>query len=187
MSMLVIELGPLGVFLLMVPESACIPLPSEVTLMCAGFAVRSGWMSLWVAVLAATAGNLVGSLIAYGIGRRSSARNRGRRADRALARCDRLFSRYGTGAVFFARLTPLARSFISLPAGHARIPWAPFILMTTVGCAIWAAAFTVLGLAVGSSWSNLSSAIGSILAALCAVAATAWLVRQRLERSRRPQ
>lgn len=57
--------GALGVFLLMVPESACVPVPSEVTLLFAGFAVHSGWMSLPAAIAAATAGNLVGSLIAY--------------------------------------------------------------------------------------------------------------------------
>ena len=68
MTALIQHLGPLGVFLLMVPESACIPVPSEVTLLFAGFAVSQGWMSLPLAVLAATAGNLVGSLIAYGVG-----------------------------------------------------------------------------------------------------------------------
>ena len=65
---LIQSLGPLGVFLLMVPESACVPVPSEVTLLFSGFAVSQHWMSLPLAVLAATAGNLAGSLIAYGIG-----------------------------------------------------------------------------------------------------------------------
>src|SRR5919109_4941476 len=60
--------GIIGVFLLMVPESACIPIPSEVTLLFSGFAVHEGWMSFPLAVLAATAGNLVGSLLAYGVG-----------------------------------------------------------------------------------------------------------------------
>src|ERR671923_2186349 len=60
--------GALGVFLLMVPESACIPIPSEVTLLFSGFAVHQGWMSLPLAVLAATAGNLLGSLLAYALG-----------------------------------------------------------------------------------------------------------------------
>src|ERR1700679_3355260 len=101
-SSLVRALGPLGVFLLMVPESACIPVPSEVTLMCAGFAVRSGLMPFWLAVLAATAGNLVGSLIAYGVGRASSKREIGPRASRAFAACNRLFDRYGPRAVFVA-------------------------------------------------------------------------------------
>ena len=92
MSDVVLELGPLGVFLLMVPESACIPVPSEVTLMCAGFAVRSGLMPFWLAVLAATAGNLVGSLIAYGVGRAGSGREIGPRAGRAFAACNRPFA-----------------------------------------------------------------------------------------------
>jgi membrane protein DedA with SNARE-associated domain len=60
--------GALGVFLLMVPESACIPIPSEVTLIFSGVAVHQGWMSFPLALLAATAGNLVGSLLAYGLG-----------------------------------------------------------------------------------------------------------------------
>ena len=68
MTAVIESYGALGVFLLMVPESACIPVPSEVTLLFSGFAVYQGWMSFPLAVLAATAGNLVGSLLAYGIG-----------------------------------------------------------------------------------------------------------------------
>ncbi len=66
--------GVIGVFLLMVPESACIPIPSELTLLFSGFAVHQGWMSLPAAVLAATAGNLVGSLLAYALGASQRAR-----------------------------------------------------------------------------------------------------------------
>ena len=68
MTGLIQQFGPLGVFMLMVPESACIPVPSEVTLLFSGFAVSQHLMSLWLAVLAATTGNVVGSLIAYAIG-----------------------------------------------------------------------------------------------------------------------
>src|SRR5262249_62139581 len=67
MTAIIEQFGILGVFALMVPESACIPVPSEETLLFSGFAVSQGWMSFWLAVLAATAGNLVGALIAYGI------------------------------------------------------------------------------------------------------------------------
>jgi membrane protein DedA with SNARE-associated domain len=123
MSSLVIGLGPLGVFLLMIPESACIPVPSEVTLVSAGFAVGSGWMSIWMAVLAATAGNLVGSLLAYGIGRMILLRDRRRRSARALASCDRLLARHGNRAVFLARLMPLARTFISCPPATHGCHW----------------------------------------------------------------
>lgn len=152
MTALVTELGPLGVFLLMIPESACVPVPSEATLISAGFAVREGWMPLWAVILAATAGNLVGSLIAYEIGRATSGRGGGPRLGRALAACDGLFERHGSAAVFLARLMPLARSFVSLPAGHARVAPGPFIVMTVAGCAIWALAFALVGLLAGTGW-----------------------------------
>jgi membrane protein DedA with SNARE-associated domain len=186
MSSLVIALGPLGVFLLMVPESACIPVPSEVTLMCAGFAVKSGLMPFWLAVLAATAGNLVGSLIAYGVGRAGSGRELGPRATRALAQCNRLFARYGVRAVFVARLMPLARTFISLPAGYSRVAPSPFIALTVAGCAIWAAGFTLLGAVAGAGWSELSGTLSTVLLALTALAAASWLLlQQRRPASRR--
>src|SRR5437588_10393071 len=95
--------GVLGVFLLMVPESACVPLPSEVTLLFSGFAVHQGWLSFPLAVLAATAGNLVGSLIAYGLGA-THLLQRIPVASRVLRRCDGLLARHGTRAILVARL-----------------------------------------------------------------------------------
>lgn len=159
MSDFVTQLGPLGVFLLMVPESACIPVPSEVTLLAAGFAVHEGWMPFWIALAAATAGNLVGSLIAYGAGRLVVERRAQVWGRAGLARCDALFARYGSRAVFVARLLPLARTFVSLPAGHAGIGVGRFVAMTTAGCAVWAAAFILLGIALGSGWQALSDAL----------------------------
>ena len=176
---LVSELGPLGVFLLMVPESACIPVPSEVTLMCAGFAVKSGWMPFWAAVAAATAGNLVGSLAAYGIGRASRGHRQSPRMASALASCDRLFGRHQNRAVFFARLMPLARSFVSLPAGRAGVALGPFIAMTIFGCAIWAAAFTLAGALAGAGWSELGGTVGDLLLAAGATACAGLLLAQR--------
>lgn len=163
----------------MVPESACIPVPSEATLICAGFAVKAGWMPFWAAVAAATAGNLVGSLAAYGIGRASYGRDQGPCMAKALASCDRLFSRYRSRAVFFARLMPLARSFVSLPAGHARVPLGPFVAMTVLGCAIWAAVFTLAGTLAGTGWSELSDTVGDLLLAAGATALAALLLAQR--------
>src|SRR5207248_138493 len=71
-----------------------------------------------------------------------------------------LFSRYGSGAIFVARLMPLARTFVSLPAGFARVGMARFVAMTALGCGIWAAAFIPLGTLVGSGWRALSSVLG---------------------------
>src|SRR5947209_2985741 len=120
MTGLIERWGVLGVFLLMVPESACVPIPSEVTLLFSGFAVHQGWMSFPLAVLAATAGNLAGSLLAYALG---AARllHRLPVLRTLLERWEGLIDRHGTRAVFIARLLPLARTFVSLPAGARRV------------------------------------------------------------------
>jgi len=170
-------LGPLGVFLLMVPESACIPVPSEITLLAAGCAVREGWMPFWAVVAAATAGNLAGSLIAYAIGRLAGGFVSTGWARRGLARCDEVFSRHGSRAVFLARLMPLARTFVSLPAGHARVDIASFVVMTVLGCALWASAFSLLGLLLGSGWTMVSGPLGDALLALGALAVVTVLLK----------
>jgi membrane protein DedA with SNARE-associated domain len=159
-SAIVTQLGPLGVFLLMVPESACIPVPSEATLLAAGFAVRQGLMPFWLAVLAAVTGNLVGSLIAYGLGRLTSRAGGQAWVVAGVRRCDGLFARRGSWSVLLARLMPLARTFVSLPAGHARVRIVPFVAMTVFGCAVWAGAFVTIGVVVGSGWRELGDAIG---------------------------
>ncbi len=156
------QFGALGVFLLMVPESACIPIPSEVTLLFSGFAVHQGWMSLPLAVLAATAGNLVGSLLAYGLGA-SRLVERVPVARSVLHRWDCLLARHGTRAVFLARLLPLARTFVSLPAGARRIKLGEFVALTTAGCALWALALVLTGVLVGAAWMTVDSAVGRVL------------------------
>jgi membrane protein DedA with SNARE-associated domain len=162
MTAVIERFGALGVFLLMVPESACIPVPSEVTLLFAGVAVHQGWMSFPLAVLAATAGNVVGSLLAYALGAsRLLTRVPGARV--VLGRWEGLFERYGTRAVFVARLLPLARTFVSLPAGARRVPLPTFVVLTTIGCALWAAAFVLVGLLAGAAWTEVSSLVGRVL------------------------
>jgi membrane protein DedA with SNARE-associated domain len=170
--------GVLGVFLLMVPESACIPVPSEVTLIFSGFAVHQGWMSFPLAVLAATAGNLVGSLLAYGVGA-SRILTRLPLARGVLGRWEGLLERHGMRAVLLARLLPLARTFVSLPAGARHVRLLPFITLTAVGCALWASAFVLLGLIVGDAWAFASSTVGRALLVLGLVAIVASLTRRR--------
>jgi membrane protein DedA with SNARE-associated domain len=162
MTGVITRFGVLGVFLLMVPESACIPIPSEVTLLFSGFAVHQGWMGFPAAVAAATAGNLVGSLLAYGLGA-AHVLERIPGAGAVLQRSERLLERHGTRAVLIARLLPLARTFVSLPAGARRIPLPGFVAMTLAGCAIWAAAFTATGMIAGTAWATVSTTIGRIL------------------------
>jgi membrane protein DedA with SNARE-associated domain len=167
------QFGALGVFLLMVPESACIPIPSEITLLFAGFAVHSGWMSLPVAILAATAGNLLGSLLAYALGA-SLLLQRIPVAGAVIDRWGGLIDRHGPRAVLIARLLPLARTFVSLPAGARRVPLAQFVLLTTIGCALWATAFVLVGLVAGAAWGAIGGVLGRVLlgVGLCALALT---------------
>jgi membrane protein DedA with SNARE-associated domain len=174
------QFGALGVFLLMVPESACIPIPSEVTLLFSGFAVHRGWMSFPLAVLAATAGNLVGSLLAYGLGA-SRLVERIPVARTALRRWDRLLTRHGTRAVFLARLLPLARTFVSLPAGARRVRLGPFVVLTAAGCALWALALVLAGVLAGAAWMTADSTVGRVLLVFGLLTLALTLVRRRAE------
>jgi membrane protein DedA with SNARE-associated domain len=165
MTELIRHFGVLGVFALMIPESACIPVPSEVTLLFSGFAVSQGWMSFPGAVAAATAGNLVGSLLAYGVGATGLVqRIPGARA--VLGRFERMIDEQGLRAVFIARLLPLARTFVSLPAGARRLPLGRFVLLTIAGCALWATGFILIGVLSGSAWSAVSGIVGKALLAV---------------------
>jgi membrane protein DedA with SNARE-associated domain len=175
--------GPLGVFLLMVPESACIPVPSELTLLAAGLAVHQGRMPFGAAVAAATAGNLAGSLIAYALGRLTSRWRLWTWAQAGLRRCDILLAHQGARAVFTARLMPLARTFVSLPAGHARIGIARFTVMTTLGCAIWASGFLLAGMLLGASWQHAGDVLRIPLLLAGAAAVAGILLKARNSKS----
>jgi membrane protein DedA with SNARE-associated domain len=147
-----------AVFLLMVLESACLPIPSEVIMLFAGYLVSLHRMSLTEAVLAGTAGNIVGSWIAWGVGMsggRALLERHGRYVHITPARldmADRWFERRGERIVLIARCLPIIRTFISLPAGIARMPFWRFTLYTAVGSLPWVLALTLLGVQVGSKW-----------------------------------
>jgi membrane protein DedA with SNARE-associated domain len=162
MTAVIERFGTIGVFLLMVPESACVPVPSEVTLVFSGFAVHEGWMTFELAVLAATAGNVLGSLLAYGLGA-SRALDRVPGANRLLRRWEGLFDQHGLRAVFIARLLPLARTFVSLPTGARHVPLGPFVAPTPIGCALWSTVFVLVGVVAGSGWAAVSSVLGRVL------------------------
>jgi membrane protein DedA with SNARE-associated domain len=182
---LIENFGALGVFLLMVPESACIPIPSEVTLIFSGVAVHQGWMSFPLALLAATAGNLVGSLLAYGLG--ASGLLAGVPVVGAvLGRWEGLIDRHGTRAVLSARLMPLARTFVSLPAGARRVPLGSFVALTTLGCAVWALAFILVGLLAGAAWAEVSTVLGRVLLAVGLLALAYTVLHGRERRKRVP-
>ena len=152
------DLGLVGVFVLMVLESACIPIPSEATMLFAGFNVAEGEYSLVLAVAVASVANLVGSWIAYGVGRAGRVdliEKHGRKlgiSPKHLETADRWFQRHGDATVFFTRLLPIIRTFISLPAGVARMPFWRFSLLTLAGCIPWMLMLTYIGVKVGERW-----------------------------------
>jgi membrane protein DedA with SNARE-associated domain len=177
------SLGLAGIFVLMVPESACIPVPSEPTMLAAGFNASQGHYSWVVAALVGTAANVVGSWIAYAAGYygRIDLLEKQRFVHirpRDLQRADRWFERHGDAAVFFTRMLPIIRTFISLPAGVARMPFWRFTAFTAAGSVVWMLGLTFIGFQAGENWTKWKDRfhyVDYVFAALI-VAAIAFLV-----------
>ncbi len=162
--------GYLGVMVAMAIESAMIPLPSELILPYAGFLISDPsqiepitgqpW-SFWITVVVATIGNTLGSLIAYAIGAwggRPFLERYGKYLfirEHEIAAADRFFERFGAATVFFGRLLPIVRTFISFPAGVTRMPIGKFILFSTLGALPWSIALVWAGVQLGSNWATI--------------------------------
>ncbi len=186
------KLGLVGVFLLMVAESACLPIPSEATMLFAGFNVSEGEYSLIVVTLVGVAGNLVGSWIAYGVGyfgRVDLIEKHGHKVlikQHHLDMADDWFARYGSWTVFFARLLPIVRTFISLPAGVARMPFWRFTILTVAGCLPWVFALAFIGKQAGDNWEKWKEHLHYVdyVVIVAILAAIVWLfVRWRQRRA----
>jgi membrane protein DedA with SNARE-associated domain len=153
-------MGLPGIFVLMTLESACIPIPSEATMLFAGFAVSRAEYSLLAATLVGSFANLVGSWIAYGVGyfgRVELLERHGRKLHvkpHHLQQADRWFERHGDAAVFFTRMLPIVRTFISLPAGVARMPFVRFSVLTFLGCIPWVFMLAFIGEQAGANWED---------------------------------
>ena len=152
------DAGLPAVFVLMAVGSACIPMPSEVVMLFAGFAVAdpggSGahhHLTMTGVVLAGLLGTLVGSWIAYGVGRGGRLELLERHGHllhmgpAQIERADRWFQRYGDPTVLFGRMVPLVRAFVSLPAGVARMPLWRFTVLTLIGSIPWVLALGARG------------------------------------------
>ena len=182
--------GVWGVLFLMVLESACIPIPSEAIMLFAGFAVSNGDMSLAAAVAAGVVGNILGSWIAYAVGLYGGRPFVDRYGKYVLLSrhkldvAERWFARYGAPAVFFSRVLPIVRTFISLPAGAARMPFWKFTLYTVAGCVPWVLLLGWVGVKVGDNWKHIEGYLNyldyAVLAAI--VALIVWLVARRRRR-----
>ena len=144
-------------------ESACIPIPSELIFGFAGYLVYLGHLSLTPAVMAGTIGGLAGSVAAYLIGYyggRPLVARYGRYVFLSKQHVDtaqRWFDRYGLTAVLFSRLLPVVRTFISLPAGFARVNFGLFVLYTAIGSIPWTIGLIYAGMVLGENWQALNS------------------------------
>ncbi len=191
------SVGYLGVFLAMTVESAMIPLPSELILPFAGFLVASAatrepltgapW-NLWLVVLVGTLGNTTGSLISYWIGLRGGRPLLMRYGKYLLIRpheielADRFFERWGAPTAFFSRLLPVVRTFISLPAGIARMPLRQFVVYSVLGALPWSFVLTYAGVVLGDNWTSIRHALAPFdtVMAVAVVAAIVLFVAWRL-------
>lgn len=147
-----------GIFIGMVIESSCIPLPSEAIMLFGGFLVAFGTLNFWGVVAAGVLGNVVGSVLTYWAGAKGGRPLIERYGKyifinkKHLEKADQWFMRYGDWTVFFCRNLPVVRTFISLPAGISRMSFKKFFIFTFAGCIPWNIALTYLGLKLGQNW-----------------------------------
>jgi membrane protein DedA with SNARE-associated domain len=181
-------MGLAGVFVLMVLESACIPVPSEATMLFAGFNVSDGEYSLFAATAVGSLANLVGSWIAYGVGYYGRVDIIEKHGHKVLIKqhhldwADRWFERYGDATVFFTRMLPIIRTFISLPAGIARMPFWRFTVFTLLGCIPWVFMLTFIGKEAGDNWEDWKDSLHYVdyaVAAMIVIGVVYLLIRRR--------
>ncbi len=180
------HLGYAGVALLMAIESAAIPLPSEVIMPFAGFLVEAGRFNLWFLGLAGAIGSTIGSLVTYYIGYYGGRRLIAKYehiflvSQEELDLTEKFFHRFKHTATFFGRILPVIRTFISIPAGIARIPVLPFTINAFIGSFIWSYFLAWLGLRLGENWKHLETYFRKfdlVIALLIIVVLIYWMRR----------
>jgi membrane protein DedA with SNARE-associated domain len=189
------KLGLVGVFLLMVGESALLPIPSEGTMLFAGFNVANGEYSLLTVTAVGVVANLIGSWIAYAIGyfgRVDLLEKHGGKVfikPHHLHKADDWFERYGDATVFFSRMLPIVRTFISLPAGVAKMPFVRFTVFTVLGCIPWVFMIAFIGKEAGDNWEQWKEHLHYVdyVVVVAIVLCAVWLfVRYRRRRGTDP-
>lgn len=191
------DAGLPGIFVLMALSSACIPIPSEVVMLFAGFVVADPAQShshhhltMVGIVLTGLIGTMAGSWLAYAVGRGGRLELLERHGSKVhmgpaqIERADRWFQRYGEPAVLFGRVVPLIRAFVSLPAGVARMPFWRFTVLSLIGSTPWVLALAFAGEGLGSEWTSVRKGFEYVDYGLVAVivAAVVYLVVRRRRR-----
>ncbi|HXQ01203.1 MAG TPA: DedA family protein [Solirubrobacteraceae bacterium] len=195
------EAGLPGIFALMALSSACIPIPSEVVMLFAGFAVAdpsqsgsSHHLTMTGIILTGLIGTMVGSWLAYAVGRGGRLELFERHGAKLhmgpaqIERADRFFQRYGEATVLFGRMIPLVRAFVSLPAGISKMPLGRFTVFSLVGTIPWVVALALAGHALGSDWTSVRKGFEYVDYAIVvlAVAGAGYAVMRRRDRRSGP-
>lgn len=188
MIFLISSLGYFGVFLCMVIESACIPLPSEIIMPFSGYLVSTGKFSIIFVTLAGALGNMVGSVIAYAVGYyggRPFIEKYGKfilvsKHDVDIA--DKWFSKYGAVATLFARMLPIIRTFISLPAGISRMNFPVFTAFSFIGSLPWCFMLAFIGLKLGQNWHSIGAYFhkADIIVGVVLVIGMVWWLKRHI-------
>lgn len=181
-------LGYLGIFLFMLLESAAIPIPSEIIMPFSGFLVFRGELEILWVIFWGAAGNLVGSIILYGLGYWGGRRFLEKYGGWALISshdleiADRLFSKYGQIIIFISRMLPAVRTYISFPAGVSRMDFKKFCLYTFAGSVPWAILLTQIGVLLGENWKHIEGYFRKFdfLILFLGVLFFAWWVRRHV-------
>ncbi len=192
------SVGYVGLAFAMAIESACIPLPSELVLPLAGWMVSLGIFNFVPAVIAATIGGTLGSILANWVGAlggRPLLMRYGRYvliSPHEIEIAERWFARYGEATAFFSRLLPVVRTFISLPAGISRMSFPRFVLYTFLGSLPWSAVLVYVGMLLQSNWETVRAFLAPFdyVIVLVVVAAIAYFIYRRvnsLRASRTPE
>jgi len=178
--------GYAGVIVLMAIESAAIPLPSEIIMPFLGFLVSEGRFNLWLLAIAGGAGNVIGSILTYWLGRyggRPLVERYGKYiliSKHDLNVAEKFFTRFGSPAIFLARLLPVVRTFISVPAGIAREPFLSFVIYSFLGSFLWSLLLAYLGMKLGPEWNQLREQahwVDYVIAALIVIGVIWWVKR----------
>ncbi|WP_432481031.1 DedA family protein [Moraxella sp. ZY200743] len=180
------KLGLFGVTLMMFLENVFPPIPSELIMPAAGFAAAMGQMNIIAVIMAGTLGSVLGALPLYYFGTMLDEHRLHRLTKKYgkyfllkpsdIVDAQAWFDKYGKSVIFFGRMIPAIRSLISIPAGMARMPLLPFLILTTFGSAIWSAILAYAGYALGANYELVEEFIAPISTAVVSVLLIAFVI-----------
>ncbi len=187
------ELGYAGLVVLMAVEHVFPPIPSELVLPLAGFEVGRGNLSLVGALVASTAGSLIGASLLYALARRGGRpavlrlRSILRVNEEDLERAEHRFQRHSAWMVVLGRMVPGIRSLVSVPPGLLRMPFGRYLALTFVGSVVWNGVLIVAGQQLGSRWDEVGGVVGPVaqwvVVAIIPLTVIALIVHRRKRRA----